>query len=140
MRQDIADSGASSAIEESRSQSQLSHEYFRRFEMWDKTNGSTASIAGAITGIYLFAAVGSCYAAEPADIEPVPLGATLTTGTTGGTTITTSTGIAYMGDAPKMMGDERITVVIQAESLSRVLWPRGSTVTRKPETNLFMRK
>jgi hypothetical protein len=110
--------------------------------MWNTMKFLTASIAGT----YLFVAGASCYAAEPADVETVPLGASLTTSTTGGTTITTSTGVAYLGSAPNMMDDERITVFVHDLSGSRmhppkvgipsygsVLRPRGSAVSKGGE-------
>ena len=83
--------------------------------MWNKTQIIAASIAGT----YLFVAGASCYAAEPADVEPVPLGAALVTGTAAGTTITGSAVIAYIG-LPNMMGDERLAVF--EEPRSGVLW------------------
>jgi hypothetical protein len=80
--------------------------------MWNTMKTLTASIA--VT--YLFVAGASCYAAEQIDVEPVPLGASLTTGTTASTTITTSSGFAVLRSAPNMMGDDRITVSISDQS------------------------
>jgi hypothetical protein len=62
---------------------------------------------------------------EPADVEPLPLGATFT-GTVTGNTVTSSAGVTVVMSNP--MGDDPIKVVSGMPSLSGVLWSRNSRV------------
>jgi hypothetical protein len=93
---------------------------FRRFDM-DKSKAAaiTASIAGAASFVWVSTA--TCYAAEAADVEPIPLGATLTG--MGGTTTTSS--FAVTVTIPNPMADDPIQVVngcrICAECLRRAI-------------------
>lgn len=79
---------------------------YRRVEM-DKCKAAaiTASIAGAAS--YVWVSTATCYATEPTDVEPIPLGATLT-GTVTGTMTTSSFAIMVISNT---MGDEPIKVV-----------------------------
>jgi hypothetical protein len=93
---------------------------FRRFDM-DKSKAAaiTASIAGAASFVWVSTA--TCYAAEAADVEPIPLGATLTG--MGGTTTTSS--FAVTVTIPNPMADDPIQVVNGVPDLRGVLAPRN---------------
>jgi hypothetical protein len=106
---------------------------YRRVDM-DKFRAAatTASIAGAAS--YLFVSIISCYAAEAADVEPIPLGATLTGTATTSTSSATTTGVWSLAETAisNPMGDEPIKVVSGVPGW--VLWPRNSAVApREPQ-------
>jgi hypothetical protein len=80
----------------------------------------TAAIAAVAAGAasYVLVSTATCYATEPADIEPMPLGATFTT------TIGTTSSSAITIIVPNTMGDEPIKVDTGVPDRRGVLAPR----------------